>query len=147
MCGRSIAAALLLALAAGCGSSSTKQTSSSSASAGTHAVTLTVLGGTGNLNAVACGKQEPFEDYGAPAQVSYTGNVTPAPSGRFKVKLKLKVCKGGSFVDTSSQKIVGQPSGRFDGVFAITTPGAYSLRAGLEPGDNPQSQKVYMQVR
>src|SRR5438067_3841 len=87
---------LLVGLAglAGCGSSSSKSSSSSSGSSGSsgggRGVTLSLLGGTGNLNAVACGKQEPFEDYSAPAQVRYTGTVSPAPApGRWKVKLKL----------------------------------------------------------
>jgi hypothetical protein len=154
MYGRSIAVILVAAFAVGCGSSSKQQTSSSAAGASftvgaaeSHLVTLSLVGGAGNVNTVACGKQEPFEDYSTPAQVRYTGNVTPAPSGRFKVKVKLKRCNGTSFVDTRSQKVVGQPGGRFDGVVDITTPGAYSLRAGLEPADTPQSQKLYFQVR
>ena len=72
--------------------------------------------------------------------------VSPAPSGRYKVKLKLKLCSGATFVDSASQKIVGQSSGRFDGVMAISKAGAYSLRATLEGSGRPQSQKVYLQV-
>jgi len=96
---------------------------------------------------MACGKQEPFEDYPAAAQVRYTGMVTPTPSGRWKVKLKLKFCNGKSFVDTASQKIVGQPSGRFDGLFPVTKTGYYSLRAELEGATpKPESDKVYLKV-
>jgi hypothetical protein len=105
-----------------------------------------VSGGTGNLNAVACGKQEAFEHYNLPAQVTYSGTVSPVPSGRWKVKLKLKQCKGSSFVDANSQKIVGQTNGQFMGVFVISENGAYSLRATLEGGSRPQSQKVYLRV-
>jgi hypothetical protein len=110
-------------------------------------VTLSLLGGSENLNAIACGKQEPFEHYSAPARVRYTGTASPVPSGRWKVKIKLKVCRGGAFVDSSSQKIVGQPSGRYDGLLAVHAPGSYSVRAELEPGGKPQSAKVYLQVR
>jgi hypothetical protein len=110
-------------------------------------VSLSLLGGSGNLNATACGKQEAFEDYSAPAQVRYTGQVSPAPSGRWKVKVKLKVCKGSSFVGTSSQKIVGQASGRFDGIFPVTNTGYYSLRATLESGGRPESEKQYLQIK
>ncbi len=106
-----------------------------------------MLGGSGNLNATACGKQEPFENYSAPAQVRYTGMVTPAPSGRWKVKLKLKLCNGKNFVDTASQKIVGQPSGRFDGVLPVAKGGYYSLRAELEGvSPKPESPKQYLKV-
>ncbi len=129
-------AGALIAPLAGCGSSS----------GSSRSVTLSVLGGTGNQNAVACNKQEAFEQYTSPAQVQYTGNVSPAPSGRWKVKLSLKVCRSGSTVDLSTQKIVGQSSGRFDGTISVAEAGFYSLRAKLEPS-GPYSPKVYLQVR
>jgi hypothetical protein len=136
MRGRSVVLGVVSMLALlGCGSSSTKRT-----------VSLSLAGGSSNQNAVACGKQEAFEQYTAPAQVRYTGTVSPAPSGRWKVKVKLKECRGGSFVDTGSQKIVGQPSGRFDGVIPVSERGAYSLRATLEGSGRPQSEKVYLQT-
>jgi hypothetical protein len=144
MLGRMIlAAGACAALLAGCGSSSS---SSSSPASSVQAVTLSVGGGTGNLNGVECRKQEAFEHYDFPAQVTYSGSVSPAPSGRWKVKLKLKRCNGSSFVDTDSQKIVGQSSGQFSGVFVISKHGAFSLRATLEGGKRPQSQKVYLRV-
>src|SRR5437763_9741147 len=100
MLGRmTLAAGVCAALLVGCGSSSSA--SSSAASSG-QAVTLAVGGGTGNLNGVECGKQEAFEHYDFPAQVTYSGTVNPAPSGRWKVKLKLKRCNGWSFVDADS---------------------------------------------
>src|SRR5947209_9840781 len=120
MLGRIVGAGVCAALLVGCGSSSSS--SSSGASSG-QGVTMTVGGGTGNLNAVECGKQEAFEHYDFPAQVTYRGTVSPAPSGRWKVKLKLKRCKGSSFVDADSQKIVGQTNGQFSGVFVISERG------------------------
>jgi hypothetical protein len=136
MRGRSVVVGLLATLViVGCGSSSTRRT-----------VTLTLVGGSANQNAVACGKQEAFERYTAPAQVRYTGTVSPAPSGRWKVKVKLKVCRGSSFVDAGSQKIVGQAGGRFDGVMPVSERGSYSLRATLEGSGRPESQKVYLQA-
>jgi hypothetical protein len=131
-----VRAILVLALfAVACGGSGKRHT------------TVSLSGSSGNLNAVACGKQEPFEHYAAPAQVHYTGNVSPAPSGRWKVKVKLKQCRGGSFVDATSQKIVGQAGGRFDGVFAVTAPGSYSVEAKFEGSNSPESDKVYLQVK
>jgi hypothetical protein len=138
MLGRTVAAGVCAALLVGCGSSSS--------SSSKRALTLSVGGGTGNLNAVACGKQEAFEHYDFPAQVTYSGTVNPAPSGRWKVKLKLKRCQGSSFSDADSQKIVGQSNGQFSGVFVISTRGAYSLRAALEGDGRPQSPKVYLRV-
>lgn len=148
MPGRILVAGLMAMVLVGCGSSSTKSSSTNRAqsSTGTPAVTLSLVDGQSNVNATACGKQEAFERYPSPARVAYTGDVSPAPSGRFKVKLKLKRCDGNQFVDADSQKIVGQSSGRFDGVFAITRPGAYSLRATLEGSGRPVSPKVYLQV-
>ena len=75
--------------------------------------------------------------------------VSPAPSGRWKVKLKLKFCNGSSFVDTASQKIVGQPSGRFDGVFPISegrlllaARDARGRQAAREPEAVPQGRLI-----
>jgi hypothetical protein len=114
----------------------------------THTTTVTLTGASGNLNATACGKQEAFFDYAAPASVHYTGTVSPTPKGRWKVKVKLKVCRGGSFTDLASQKIVGQPSGRFDGILSVRESGAYAVEAHYEgAGKAPESEKVYLQVK
>jgi hypothetical protein len=146
MLGRLVAIGAALTLLGGCGSSSSSSSKSSASSSG-NGVTLTVSGASGNLNATACGKQEAFYDYAAPAQVSYSGTVSPAPSGRWKVKVKLKRCVGGSFTDADSQKIVGQNDGHFSGVFPVPAKGSYSLRARLEGHGQPQSEKVYLQVQ
>jgi hypothetical protein len=149
MLGRTLAACTAMTLFAGCGSSSSSSgggSSGGSSSSGGSGVSLSVAGAAGNLNATACGKQEAFYRYAAPAQIRYSGTVSPAPSGRWKVKVKLKRCAGGSFVDADSQKIVGQNDGRFDGVFPVPAKGAYSLRARLESGTRPESSKLYVQV-
>ena len=148
MFGRVLATAAALTLLAGCGSSSSSSKSSSGgASSSGGGVTLSVSGAKGNLNATACGKQEAFFDYSAPAQVSYSGTVSPVPSGRWKIKIKLKRCVGNAFTDVDSQKIVGQNDGRFSGVFPVPAKGAYSLRARLEGHGQPESPKVYVQVQ
>jgi hypothetical protein len=155
-CGSSTKSSSSLSSSSGSGSSGSGSSGSGlgsgsgsgSGSSGGTAVSLSVLGSSGNLNGVACGKQEPFEHYSAPAQVRYAGTVSPVPAGRWKVKLKLKICRGGSFVEVGSQKIVGQASGRFDGAFPIAKAGSYSLRAKLEgSGGNPESPKVYLELQ
>jgi hypothetical protein len=130
-------AAVALA-AAGCGGGGTNRS-----------ITLQVGGSAQNLNQSACGKQQPFQIYpSAPARVPYSGTVSPAPSGRWKVKLKLKRCTpGGDFQDVAGeQKIVGQPGGRFSGVFPVPEKGLYSLRAKFQGDNQPQSDKLYLKV-
>jgi hypothetical protein len=143
------ATAAAAALLAACGGSSSSSQSSSSGASSSSAsgVTLSISGAKGNLNATACGKQEAFYDYTSPAQVSYSGTVSPVPSGRWKVKIKLKRCVGNAFTDADSQKIVGQNDGRFSGVFPVPAKGAYSVRARLEGHGQPESPKVYLQVQ
>jgi hypothetical protein len=112
-------------------------------------VTLTLGGAASNLNQTACAKQEPFSQYpSAPAKVPYSGTVSPAPDGRWKVKLKLKRCgAGGNFQDVSGeQKIVGLPGGKFSGVFPVPESGFYSLRARYQGDNRPESEKVYLHV-
>ena len=130
-----IALLLALPLAAGCGGGSTKRT-----------VALELLGASGNQNFTACAKQEAFFQYRGPAQVRFTGTVKPAPSGRWKVKVKVKQCSGGKFVDATSTKLVGQSSGRYDGFVQISERGYYSARAQLEGGGKPRSEKQYFRV-
>ena len=130
--------ALLLAVplaAAGCGGGSAKKT-----------VTLDLAGATGNQNFTACNKQEAFFLYTGPAQVRFSGRVSPAPSGRWKVKVKIKQCSGGKFVDATSQKLVGQSSGRYDGALPIAEKGYYFARAQLEGGSTARSEKQYFRV-
>jgi len=125
-----------LSLLAGCGGGKTTE----------HAVTLDLKGAAGNRNATECGKTEPFSLYPRPGSIAYSGTVSPAPDGRWKVKVKIKRCTGGRFVESTSQKIVGQPSGLFDGALPVSEPGAYSIRARLSKGGSGQSQKLYLKV-
>src|SRR3954465_3521257 len=104
-------------------------------------------GGQGNRNATACGKQEPFEQYTTRDEVVYSGRVDPAPDGRWKVKGKIKKCNGGEFVESNSQKIVGQPGGRYEGAFRDIAKGDYFLRARYQGGEQPETEKYYFQVK
>jgi len=114
-----------------------------------RSVTLQISGSSQNLNQTACGKQEPFAIYpSAPARVPYSGTVSPAPDGRWKVKVKLKRCSpGGDFQDEAGeQKVVGQPGGKFSGEFPVPEKGLYSIRARFQGGNRPQSDKLYLKV-
>lgn len=131
---RLIALLAAVPLVAGCGGASDKK------------VTLELTGSTGNQNFTACAKQAAFFLYSGPAQVRFTGEVKPAPGGRWKVKVKFKQCSGGKFVDVTSQKLVGQSSGRYDGSIPIAEKGYYYARAQLEGGAKPRSEKQYFRV-
>ena len=98
-------------------------------------VTLSISGSGRNVNMTACGKQEPFQIYAkAPARVPYAGTVTPAPDGRWKVKVKLKRCEtNGNFQDVS-------------GEIPVPENGAYSIRARFQSDNRPQSDKLYLKV-
>jgi len=132
-----IASAAVVVALAGCGGGTDRK------------VTLQLAGSNRNLNMTACGKQEPFQIYpSAPARVPYSGTVSPAPDGRWKVKVKLKRCTPrGDFQDVSGeQKIVGQPGGRFSGEIPVPEAGSYSIRARFQGDDRPQSDKLYLKV-
>jgi hypothetical protein len=129
-------AAALIALA-GCGGGDDRE------------ITLQIRGSSRNLNATACGKTEPFQIYpNAPVRVPYSGTVSPAPGGRWKVKVKLKRCTtGGDFQDEAGeQKIVGQPGGKFSGELPVPESGSYSVRAKFQSDNQPQSDKLYLKV-
>jgi hypothetical protein len=114
-----------------------------------RSITMQISGSAQNLNQTACGKQEPFAIYpSAPARVPYSGTVSPAPSGRWKVKVKLKRCTpGGDFQDVAGeQKIIGQPGGKFSGEFPVPEKGLYSMRAKFQGDNQPQSDKLYLKV-
>jgi hypothetical protein len=123
-------------LAAGCGGGGS----------GSKKVTLELTSATGNQNLTACGKQEAFFTYSGPAQVRFTGTVKPAPDGRWKVKVKIKQCSGGKFVDVTSQKLVGQSSGRYDGSIPVAEKGYYYARTQLQSDSKVRSEKQYFRV-
>jgi hypothetical protein len=132
---RLIALLVAVPLVAGCGGASDKKK-----------LTLDLTGSTGNQNFTACAKQAAFFLYNGPAQLRFTGEVKPAPGGRWKVKVKFKQCSGGKFVDVTSQKLVGQSSGRYDGSIPIAEKGYYYARTQLEGGVKPRSEKQYFRV-
>jgi hypothetical protein len=108
---------------------------------------VALSGGQGNRNMTACGKQEPFQQYTTRDDVVYNGTVAPPPDGRWKVKVKIKKCAGKEFVESSSQKIVGLPGGRYEGAFRDIGKGYYFLRARYQGGDQPETDKYYFQVK
>src|SRR5215211_4285117 len=115
-----LAAAAALVAVPGCGGGTDRK------------ITLQIGGSTRNVNATACGKTEPFQLYSkAPVRVPYSGTVSPAPDGRWKVKVKLKRCA---------------PGGKFSGELPVAEAGSYSVRARFQSDNRPQSDKLYLKV-
>jgi hypothetical protein len=73
-----------------------------------------------------------YRVYAAGATISYSGAVRPVPSEHWKIKLKLKVCSGGVFVDlVKVQAIRDKHTGAFHGSFPAPAAGDYEARAEL----------------
>jgi len=90
------------------------------------------LHGGGNVEAQACGALHHFRTYPTATTIAYSGTVSPVPSGSWKVKLKIKVCSRGTFVEFA--KLEGsrdRHTGTFRGIFAAPAPGDYEARAEL----------------
>jgi len=101
----------------------------------TYAISILLHGG-GSLHARACGAAHHFRTYATGAPVRVTGTVRPIPTGSWKVKIKIKVCHGGSFgdfirLDASRDK----HHGTFSGSFPAPAPGDYEARAELYVSD------------
>ncbi|MHB8658649.1 MAG: hypothetical protein ACYC91_11965 [Solirubrobacteraceae bacterium] len=95
-------------------------------------VVLLLLHGGGNATISACGATHHYRTYAAGSPVSYSGSVQPVPAGRWKVKLHIKVCQGGSFADFAKVEAVrDKRTGTFTGTLNAPAAGEYSVRAVL----------------
>jgi hypothetical protein len=106
---------------------------------------LTLRGGS-NASLTACGVVHHYRAYAAGTTVSYSGTVTPVPSGHWKVKLKIKVCSGGAFVDLIKVEATrDKHTGAFAGSFPAPAAGDYEARAELYVADvrTARSDKVH----
>jgi len=98
---------------------------------GAVSIAFTLRGG-GNTSTRACGATHHYRTYASGAPVSFVGTVHPVPTGRWKVKLKIKICDGSSF--RSFAKVDAQrrgSQGAFSGRFPAPPTGRYSIRAEL----------------
>lgn len=94
-------------------------------------VTLVLHGGS-NATSSACGAQHHYRVYAAGTTIAFSGSVTPIPTGHWKVKLKLKVCRGAAFVElTKLDSTRNRHTGAFTGSFPAPPAGSYEARAEL----------------
>ena len=99
--------------------------------AGASSITFAIKGG-GDASVDACGAMHHYRTYAVGSQVRFAGTVRPIPSGRWKVKLKIKVCAGGSFAPYAKfDALRDKHRGTFSGSFAAPPAGLYSVRAVL----------------
>lgn len=107
-----------------------------SQASGPTTVTL-VLHGGGNAAIPACGAEHHYRTYARGTPVVFSGTVRPVPSGTWKVKLKIKVCSGGSFGDfVKIDATRDKHHGTFTGSFPAPATGLYEARAELYLGDS-----------
>lgn len=94
-------------------------------------MTLALHGG-GSTILSACGAQHHYRVYPAGTPIVFSGTVSPIPSGRWKVKLKIKVCQGSDFVKlTKVDASENESTGSFTGSFPAPAAGVYEARAEL----------------
>lgn len=142
-CGSAAPAGTRPATASQAGSASTAPT------ARTPAVTLLLHRGA-NVNIGACGAEHHYRAYAVGVTVRYSGAVSPIPSGRWKVKLKIKVCTGGTFTDVGKiEALRDKHTGSFSGSFLAPAAGAYEARALLyvNGSESSKSRKRHFVTR
>ncbi|HET9718894.1 MAG TPA: hypothetical protein VFP55_02335 [Solirubrobacteraceae bacterium] len=90
------------------------------------------LHGGGNATVTVCGAAHHDKVYPAGSLIHITGVVSPVPPAQWKVKVKIKVCQNGSWVDQSKFQVpVDKATGTFDARFAAPGPGMYAATARL----------------
>lgn len=104
---------------------------SSSRKLGPETVALRLHGG-GNATVVACGASHHDKVYASGSTIHLTGAVTPVSPSHWKVKIKIKVCQNGAWVDMVKFQVpVNKRTGTFGGRFAAPAPGLYAATARL----------------
>lgn len=137
-------AATAMLVAAGCGG----KTKTHVAPHG-PAVTLDLKGGSGS-QMTACGSQHHYTQYARGAAIEFAGTVKPIPLGRWKVKLKIKMCRGSNFVPVTKVRAArDKKTGAFSGRLPRLKTGAYFARAQLyvNGSQSGQSDKRHLAIR
>jgi hypothetical protein len=128
-----LVAALAAALLSGCGGAggSASSGASSAKQASGPKVTLDLKGGRSE-QIEACGSSNHYTVYSSGSPIEFAGAVSPVPAGRWKIKVKLKSCRGSAFQD--AQKVEAtrdKHTGAFRGTLPGLPRGTYFARAAL----------------
>jgi hypothetical protein len=110
-------------------------------------VSLGLLGGGPAVRLSACGFTERYRTYRFGGFVRYTGRVTPAPAGRWEVKVKLKRCIPHGYSETFFEIVRGRPDGSFAGMVPTLNPNAFYVRADYEgPAGTVRSPLAFLRT-
>jgi hypothetical protein len=82
-------------------------------------VTLRLTSSSGAVIEKVCGVRAAFASYRVEGRVPFSGTVTPAPAGSFKVKAVVKRCFGKSFQVVKTLSARGAAGGSFTGSFPV----------------------------
>lgn len=94
-------------------------------------VSLELHGGTSST-VTACGLQHHQRRYPGGSTIKFSGSVKPIPNAQWKVKIKIKACQGGAYVDVSKFQVpVNKHTGTFAGTFSAPPAGFYEATARL----------------
>ena len=84
------------------------------------------LSGGSSTTAVACGLKHHQRVYPSGSSIKFSGAVKPIPNTQWKVKIKIKVCQNGTYVDYSKFQVpVNKRRGTFKGTFPAPPAGHY----------------------
>jgi hypothetical protein len=98
-------------------------------------VAFRLHGGT-RATVTACGAQHHDHVYSPGSKIVFTGAVKPLPAARWKVKVKIKVCQGGTYVDVVKLRVpVDKHTGSFSGSWTAPAAGSYEATARLYVND------------
>lgn len=82
--------------------------------------------------ATACGLQHHQRIYSSGSTIHFSGSVKPVPNAQWKLKIKIKVCQNGTYVDLSKFQVpVDKHTGTFAGSFPAPPAGFYEVTARL----------------
>jgi hypothetical protein len=110
-------------------------------------VTLSLLGGGTPVRMRSCGFSARYRTYRFGGYVHYTGRVTPAPSGAWRVKVKLKRCIPHGYSETFFEWVRGRPDGTFTGIVPTLNPNTFYVRADYErPGGTVRSPLAFFRT-
>jgi hypothetical protein len=111
-------------------------------------VSLTLHGDQGDEQLLACSLVHHYAVFPAGRLISYDGTVRPAPTKRWKVKVKIKRCVDGRFEDSGADRVIGRPDGHYAGQLQAPGKGVFFTRTRFRtPSGDIVSDKVYFEVR
>lgn len=110
-------------------------------------VNLNVQGGIGNRTLRACGLTHHYTLVHRGRAIKVDGSVGPAPSGSFRIKLKIKRCVNGHFRTVWTGAAVAGTGGAFNGTLPPRKAGFYFVRAYLEGSTIVKSDKQYVRAQ